>query len=100
MRNDLIRAILNCGVDDLSMLDDSEADMFEIVEHMRSEGLELTLNEIMGEVFREGIHRLNVVTVEGLLGKGNLFDLLRCIHRLVLSVCGRVRCVQRLRDYT
>lgn len=59
MRNDLIRAILDCGVDDLRMLDDSEADMFEIVERMRFEGMELTLNGIMGEVFREGIHRLN-----------------------------------------
>ena len=38
MRNDLIRAILNCGIDDLSILDDSEADMFKIVEKMRFEG--------------------------------------------------------------
>lgn len=59
MRNDLIRAILNCGVDDLSMLDDSEADMFKIVEQMRFEGLELTLNGIMEEIFKEGIFRMN-----------------------------------------
>lgn len=39
MRNDLIRAILNCGIDDLSILDDSEADMFKIIEQMRFEGL-------------------------------------------------------------
>ncbi len=27
MRNDLIRAILDCGADDLSLLDDSGADL-------------------------------------------------------------------------
>lgn len=59
MRNDLIRAILNCGVDDLSILDDSEADMFKIVEQMRFEGLELTLNGIMAEIFKEGIFRMD-----------------------------------------
>lgn len=59
MRNDLIRAILNCGIDDLSILDDSEADMFKIVEQMRFEGLELTLNGIMAEIFKEGIFRMD-----------------------------------------
>ncbi len=59
MINDLIRAILNCGVDDLSILDDSEADMFEIVEQMRSEGVELSLNGIMAEIFKEGIFRID-----------------------------------------
>ena len=59
MRNDLIRAILNCGIDDLSILDDSEADMFKIVEQMRFEGLELSLNGIMAEIFKEGIFRMN-----------------------------------------
>ena len=59
MRNDLIRAVLDCGVDDLSLLDDSAADMFKIVEQMRFEGLELTLNGIMEEIFKEGIFRMN-----------------------------------------
>lgn len=59
MRNDLIRAILNCGVDDLSILDDSEADMFKIIEQMRFEGLELSLNGIMTEIFKEGIFRMD-----------------------------------------
>lgn len=57
MRNDLIRAILDCGIDDLSMLDDAGADMFETIERMRSEGIEITLNSIIGEIFREGIWR-------------------------------------------
>lgn len=64
MRNDLIRAILGCGVDDLNMLDDAEADMFKVVEHMRFEGMELTLNGIMAEVFREGIFRLSEAVKE------------------------------------
>lgn len=64
MRNDLIQAILDCGVDDLSMLDDAEADLFEIVGRMRGEGLELTLNGIMAEVFREGIFRLSEAVKE------------------------------------
>jgi len=59
MRNDLIRAILDCGVDDLSILDESEADMFEVVKHMRFEGMEITLNEIMAEIFKEGIFRMS-----------------------------------------
>ena len=64
MRNDLIRAILDCGVNDLSMLDDAEADLFEIIGRMRDEGLELTLNGIMAEVFREGIFRLSEAVKE------------------------------------
>lgn len=59
MRNDLIRAVLDCGIDDLSMLDDSEADLFKTVERMRFEGLEITLNGIMAEIFREGIFRMS-----------------------------------------
>lgn len=58
MRNDLMRALLDCGVDDLSMLDDAEADMYETIDRMREEGITVTLNSIMGEIFREGIFRL------------------------------------------
>ncbi len=64
MRNDLIRAVLDCGVDDLSMLDDSEADLFKTVERMRFEGLEITLNGIMAEIFREGIFRMSEAVKE------------------------------------
>lgn len=59
MRNDLIRAVLDCGIDDLSILDESEADMFEVVKHMRLEGLEITLKGIMAEIFRDGIFRMS-----------------------------------------
>ena len=64
MRNDLIRAVLTCGVDDLSMLDDSGADLFKVVERMRFEGLEITLNGIMAEIFREGIFRMGEAVKE------------------------------------
>lgn len=64
MRNDLIRAILDCGADDLSLLDDSGADLFKVVERMRFEGLEITLNGIMAEIFREGIFRMDEAVKE------------------------------------
>ena len=64
MRSDLIRAILDCGIDDLSILDDAEADMFEIVDHMKFEGVELSLNNILAEVFKEGIYRLGQAVKE------------------------------------
>lgn len=59
MRNDLIRAVLDCGVDDLNMLDEAEADLYEIVDRMREDGTAISLNAIMGEIFREGIRRLS-----------------------------------------
>ncbi len=64
MRNDLIRAILDCGVDDLSLLDDSGADLFKTIERMRFEGMEITLNGIMAEIFREGIFRMGEAVKE------------------------------------
>lgn len=64
MRNDLFRAILDCGIDDLSMLDDAEADIFEIVDRMKSDGMEISLNNIMVEVFKEGIYRLGQAVKE------------------------------------
>lgn len=59
MRDDLLCAILDCGTGDLNMLDDTEAHIFEIIQQMRSEGIELTLNNIMAEIFNEGILRLD-----------------------------------------
>lgn len=59
MRNDLARAVLDCGVDDLSLLDDAGADMFETVQRMRNEGLEISLSGIIQEIFKEGIFRMS-----------------------------------------
>ena len=64
MRNDLFRAILGCGTDDLNLLDDSGADLFKVVERMRFEGVEITLNGIMAEIFREGIFRMDEAVKE------------------------------------
>lgn len=66
MRSDLIRAVLDCGVDDLNMLDDAEADLFEVVKMMRFEGLEITLNGIMVKIFQEGIFQMEEAVKETL----------------------------------
>lgn len=97
MRNDLIRAVLDCGEDDLSMLDDSGADMLKIVEKMRLEGLEITLNGIMEEVFKEGISRMDEAVksakkrLEAEDCKGTLteagYERLEAIHLHNLSPC-------------
>lgn len=58
MRNDLIMAVFNCKVDDFNILDDAGADMYETIDRMKEEGMEISLNGIMGEIFREGIFRL------------------------------------------
>nr|DAO43605.1 MAG TPA: hypothetical protein [Caudoviricetes sp.] len=54
MNSELIRAVLDCGVDDLRLLDYSEANLFEVVERMRSEGISTTMNNIIKEVFEDG----------------------------------------------
>lgn len=58
MRNDLVRAVLDCGIDDLNLLDDAGADMFEIVKMIKDEGKEVNLSSIIEEVFKEGIFRM------------------------------------------
>lgn len=58
MRNDLIKAVFDCGTDDLNMLDDAEADVFETIEKMREEGQEICLRGIVEEIFKEGIFRM------------------------------------------
>lgn len=64
MRNDLIRAVFGCGMDDLSLLDDAEADMFETVEKLKEEGLEISLMGIIEEIFKEGIFRIGETVKE------------------------------------
>ncbi len=58
MRNDLVRAVLDYGVEDLSLLDDAGADMFETVRRIKDEGQEVNLSSIIEEVFKEGIFRM------------------------------------------
>lgn len=64
MRSDLIRAVLDCGADDLSILDEAEADMYDTVARLREDGKEVRLQSIVEEVFNEGIFRLGEVVKE------------------------------------
>ena len=59
MRNDLIRAVLDCGVDDLSLLDDAGANIYETVNRIKEEGQEISLMSITEEIFKEGIFRMS-----------------------------------------
>lgn len=58
MRSDLIRAVLECGIDDLGILDEAEADMYDTVSKLREEGKEISLQSITEEIFEEGIFRM------------------------------------------
>lgn len=50
----LLCSILDCGVLDLSILDDVGYDLEEIVENLRSNGIRPSLDIITGEIFRKG----------------------------------------------
>ena len=52
-QNTILKAVLHCGTMDLSILDDIEYDLGEIVEELIDEGIQPTLNQIMSEVFRK-----------------------------------------------
>ena len=52
-QNTVLKAVLHCGTMDLSILDDIEYDLGEIVEELIDEGIQPTLNQIMSEVFRK-----------------------------------------------
>lgn len=64
MRDDLVRAVLGCGIDDLSLLDDARADIFKIVKKIRDEGREVNLSSILEEVFKEGIFQMGEEVTE------------------------------------
>lgn len=51
---DLLRMFLQCGSLDLSVLDGIEYDLCEIVDDLRAEGINPTLNAITNEVFYKG----------------------------------------------
>lgn len=54
MNTELVRAVFDCGIDDLRLLDDAECDMYAVIGRMREEGIELTMNNIIRQVFEEG----------------------------------------------
>lgn len=57
-QNAVLKTVLECGMDDLRMLDDIGYDLGEIVEDMIARDIKPTLNAIMGEVFRKGVEEL------------------------------------------
>ena len=54
MNTELVRAVFDCGIDDLRLLDDAECDMYAVIGRMREESIELTMNNIIQQVFEEG----------------------------------------------
>lgn len=54
MNTELVRAVFDCGIDDLRLLDDAECDMYAVIGRMREESIELTMNNIIRQVFEEG----------------------------------------------
>lgn len=59
-RDFLIMAILDCGSADLSIIDNVEYDFYEIVEHFKEEGIPLSLENIVIEIFLMGIDDLKI----------------------------------------
>ena len=43
MNTELVRAVFDCGIDDLRLLDDAECDMYAVIGRMREESIELVL---------------------------------------------------------
>lgn len=54
MNSELIRAVLDCGIDDLNILDGAECNFFKILDSIRFEGKDVTMENIIEEVFEEG----------------------------------------------
>ena len=50
MNTELVRAVFDCGIDDLRLLDDAECDMYAVIGRMREESIELTMNNIIRQV--------------------------------------------------
>lgn len=53
MNTELVRAVFDCGIDDLRLLDDAECDMYAVIGRMREEGIELTMNNISGRYLKK-----------------------------------------------
>ena len=56
--NDLLAAVLDCGMNDLVLVEDVQYGFEEIVDRLRVEGIEITLKNIMHEVFVRGQEEL------------------------------------------
>ena len=65
MNTELVRAVFDCGIDDLRLLDDAECDMYAVIGRMREESIELTMNNIIRQVFEEGRYILTKAREDG-----------------------------------
>ena len=75
-QNTVLKAVLHCGTMDLSILDDIEYDLGEIVEELIAEGIQPTLNQIMSEVFRKATEDMtDAVNEEIMYTREDLYDL-------------------------
>lgn len=69
-QNVILKAILECGTDDLCVLDDIEYDLGDIVDGLLAEGIKPTLNAITGKVFRKGVEELTQLISDRLCEPG------------------------------
>ena len=65
-----LKAILDCGISDLCILDGIDYDLEEIIDEMISDGKTPTLNAIVGEVFRKGVEELALLISDRLCAPG------------------------------
>lgn len=70
MRKDLVCAVLECGFDELGVLDRSRADLREVVEDMKMEGARLTLAEIVRSMFLEAAKGFSIIVIGDLMSLG------------------------------
>lgn len=63
----LLCSFLECGTLDLSILDDVEYDLGEIVEDLQAEGIKPTLNVITSKIFYKGQDELREKLSEKIL---------------------------------
>ena len=54
MNDALMQAVLDCGYDDLWLLDGANVSFFEVVKRLREEGIHCTMKNITMEVFEIG----------------------------------------------
>ena len=69
-RNIVLKAILDCGISDLCILDGIDYYLEEIIDEMISNGKTPTLNAIVGEVFRKGVEELALLISDRLCAPG------------------------------
>ena len=63
-RDKALTAFLECGTDDLSILDDVEYDVGKIIENLYAEGVRPSLNAITSTVFRMGKEEMAALLAE------------------------------------